>query len=139
MLGAGTGRRLRPACRAVSRRPTVASATCGGPRNVDGHGPACGPYRTPVALVTQLDRSRATGPVLPDARRPEALRVSLSELTIGAAMEVLGGEYYGGILRGIERVVSRKVSARGFSKGFPHPWGAAVGSLLPGHDPVRKG
>src|SRR5581483_701332 len=38
-----------------------------------------------------------------------------------------------------EIVVSRKVSARGFSKGFPHPWGAAVGSLLPGHDPVRKG
>jgi hypothetical protein len=36
-------------------------------------------------------------------------------------------------------VVSRKVSPRGFSKGFPHPWGAAVGSLLPGHVQVRKG
>ena len=36
-------------------------------------------------------------------------------------------------------VVSRKVSPRGFSKGFPHPWGAAVGSLLLGHVRVRKG
>ncbi len=36
-------------------------------------------------------------------------------------------------------VVSRKVSPGGFSKGFPHPGGAAVGSLLPGHAPVRKG
>jgi hypothetical protein len=35
-------------------------------------------------------------------------------------------------------VVSRKVSPRGFSKGFPHPWGAAVGSLLLGHVRVRK-
>jgi hypothetical protein len=36
-------------------------------------------------------------------------------------------------------VVSRKVSPRAFSKGFPHPWGAAVGSVLPGHGRVRKG
>ena len=36
-------------------------------------------------------------------------------------------------------VVSRKVSPRGFSKGFPHPWGAAVGALPPGHVQVRKG
>jgi hypothetical protein len=39
----------------------------------------------------------------------------------------------------VEGVVSRKVSPRGFSKGFPHPWGAAVGSLLPGHSRIRKG
>jgi hypothetical protein len=32
----------------------------------------------------------------------------MSDLTIGAVMEVLGGEYYGGILGGIERVARER-------------------------------
>jgi DNA-binding LacI/PurR family transcriptional regulator len=37
---------------------------------------------------------------LPDAAA--LTESSMSDLTIGAVMEVLGGEYYGGILEGIE-------------------------------------
>jgi hypothetical protein len=34
----------------------------------------------------------------------------MSDLTIGAAMEVLGGEYYGSILGGIERVARERAA-----------------------------
>ena len=49
----------------------------------------------------------------------------MSDLTIGAVMEVLGGEYYGGILGGIERVARERDARLLVFRGTPADVAAA--------------
>ena len=49
----------------------------------------------------------------------------MSDLTIGAVMEVLGSEYYGGILRGIERVARERDARLLVFRGTPGDVAAA--------------
>src|SRR4029453_3122450 len=50
----------------------------------------------------------------------------MSDLTIGAVMEVLGGEYYGGILGGITRVARERDARLLVFRGTPDDAAAAT-------------
>jgi DNA-binding LacI/PurR family transcriptional regulator len=65
----------------------------------------------------------------------------MSDLTIGAVMEVLGGEYYGGILEGIERVTRERDAQLLVFRGTPGdvaaaPFAREVRGWIAVHSPV---
>ena len=65
----------------------------------------------------------------------------MNDLTIGAAMEVLGGEYYGGILGGIERVARERAARLLVFRGTPGdvvaaPFAREVHGWIVVHSPV---
>ena len=65
----------------------------------------------------------------------------MSDLTIGAVMEVLGGEYYGGILEGIERVARERHARLLVFRGTPAdvavaPFAREVRGWIAVHSPV---
>ena len=65
----------------------------------------------------------------------------MSDLTIGAVMEVLGGEYYGGILGGIERVARERRARLLVFRGTPAdvaaaPFAREVHGWIAVHSPV---